>query len=364
MLLFACAPTKEIYRGLAKQPVSLSYLYDSPIATQGSSVTVGMSPPALSAAGIRQVSHLEKTKSRVLPLLVYNHWKNEFIYTLGKASAQEEITSFVREAWLAESYRSGLYLPDTNMVADLLLEIEIERAYARGPYKADGVCIFALIAYSYAEWEYAGPGIAYSRFIYRLKKGETVLWEKATESTHSSELLNNQVKTVQKLREDYTTHLVESLSLTFKDNIEEVVREVNKYIIKDYPETLSITSANEQKNRLEKSTNIAPVPQAKIVLYRRGKKEINRALSITLEDGTSVRLPPNSYRELSIPLHATEFCIDGNCTAVVPSSKSVQYVECSYTKEDQVDQTRIETVKPKVGSFYVRQIGHLKNKGR
>ena len=362
LLLSACSPTKEIYRGLVTQPVSLSYLYDSPAAAQRSSLTVSMTSPDLSAADLRQSSQLEKTKSSVLPLLVYNRWKSEFTYTLGKTSTQEEITNFIQTAWLAESYRSGLYLPDTNAVADLQLEIEIDSAYARGPYKADGVCIFALVAYSYAEWEYAGPGIAYSRFVYRLKEGEKVLWEKAAESTHSSQLLSNQAETVQKLRKDYTTHLVESLSLTFKDNLEEVVEEVNRYIGKNYAGTLSTPSDDERKNRLEKSIDTAPLPQAKIVLYRRGKKEISQALSITLEDGTSVKLQPNSFQELSVPLRATEFCIDGNCTAVVPLSKSVQYVECSYTKKDQVDQTRIENVKPKVGSFYVRQIGHLQNK--
>ena len=79
-------------------------------------------------------------------------------------------------------------------------------------------------------------------------------------------------------------------------------------------------------------------------------------------DSTVATLFPNAYQELSVPLHATEFCADGSCVQVLPSMHSVSYVACSLSDKDELAKTQLEVVKPKVGSFYIKEIKHLQEK--
>lgn len=355
LLSYACSPTKDIHQGLTRHPASLAYLYDTPPASQQSSLTVGLQ--SVKVDPLPPTGQLEETKKSVLPLLLYNSWKHEFIYTLGQASVQEDMSAFVRDSWLAESHRSGLYPPSTSAETDFSLEIAVDSIYARGPYWAEGLFVFAFIIWTHSEWERAGPGIAYSHCTYRLKKGNKVLLEGATESKRNSEPLTDQAQTLQKLRNYYTTYLVESLSLTFKDNITHIVTQVNRYLRDNHSETIKTRSAAAQQASLAKASTVAPVPQAKVILYRRRKKQQDKPVSIHLGDSAVATLMPNTYHELSVPLHATELCVDGTCVSVVPSARSTSYLECSLSTQEEA--THLEVVKAKVGSFYVKQIEHF-----
>lgn len=359
LLSYACSPTKDIHQGLTRHPASLAYLYDTPPARQQSSLSVGLQ--SVEVDPLPPTGQLEETKKSVLPLLVYNSWKHEFIYNLGQASVQEDMNTFIQNSWIAESHRSGLYPPSTSAATDFSLEIAVDSVYARGPYWAEGLFVFAFIIWSHSEWERAGPGIAYSHCTYRLKKGDEVVLEGSTESKQNSEPLTDQAKTLHKLRNYYTTYLVESLSLTFKDNITQVVTQVNRYLRDNHSETIEPRSAAAQQASLAKASTVAPVPQAKVILYRRRKKQQDKPVSVQLNDSTVATLLPNAYHELSVPVHATELCVDGTCVSVVPSARSTSYVECGLSAKEK-GQTHLEVVKAKVGSFYVRQIQHLQTK--
>ena len=104
------------------------------------------------------------------------------------------MSAFVQDSWLAESHRSGLYPPSTSAATDFSLEIAVDSIYARGPYWAEGLFVFAFIIWTHSEWERAGPGIAYSHCTYRLKKGDEVVLEGSTESKRNSEPLTDQAK--------------------------------------------------------------------------------------------------------------------------------------------------------------------------
>ena len=84
LLSYACSPTKDIHQGLTRHPASLAYLYDTPAARQQSSLSVGLQ--SVEVTPLPPTGQLEETKKSVLPLLVYNSWKHEFIYNLGQAS--------------------------------------------------------------------------------------------------------------------------------------------------------------------------------------------------------------------------------------------------------------------------------------
>ncbi len=250
-----------------------------------------------------------------------------------------------------------MYQPQKEL-ADFELEIEIDSLFARGPYRTFGNFIFAIIAYGYSEQEHAGPGTAYSRFNCRLKKDGSVLWSRSFESEKTVEPLKNQVESVQKLRNDYTTQLAESLSLTLKENIVQVIAHTNYYLRTQQSEGLRALSELEQQVRLKKSAELTPVPHTKVVLYRRNKKEQPLSLPVSMNNIDTV-LAPSSYHIVSIPIEATELCSGNTCISIVPSARSTQYIECSLPLENVSGQVHFKEVKPKVGSFYVRQIRRI-----
>ncbi|ELR73580.1 hypothetical protein C900_02665 [Fulvivirga imtechensis AK7] len=356
LLIWSCTSTKMIQDGLTRRSSSLAYLHETPITKKRSSFT--MSVDVTADYELNKKSQLTKVKSSVLPLLIFNQWKTDFNYTLGKSEIEEDITDFLKNSLVMANKRSGFLETDTSNLAKFSLTVNIDSVYARGPYLSHGVFVYFLIAYSYAQSEYAGPGEAYSRLSYQLKEGDKVLLENAVERKMSSQPLNHQVSNLEKLRDNYTTNLVESLSLTLKENIDSIIKSINRYISAHHDASLSELSP-ESVAELSKLDE----PKADIIIYRRKKKERNPEIPILakLNGKDIIRINSNEYKKIKLPSAATTICAGSSCVTFNPSLQEINYLECGFSKGDRQEQ--IEIVKQKVGKFYVDKINNL-NAGR
>jgi hypothetical protein len=229
---FSCTSTASLYKGFSKEKASLKYIYDSENEPDTIGQVVTIMKPQITDAKFTLPGIVRKTQSSVIPLIVYNQWKNLYEYQIGSALISEDIPSFVQTAFLEESKRSGTYKTKATSTAsdDLVLEIEIDSIGAKGPYYSTGYLLYLFLGYSYGESESAGPGVAYSRFHYLLRKGDEVLMEDYTVSHNSSQPLIMHEKSLDKLRTSYTANLVESLAMTFKTNIEIIVEDIDIFL--------------------------------------------------------------------------------------------------------------------------------------
>lgn len=100
--------------------------------------------------------------------------------------------------------------------------------------------------------------------------------------------------------------------------------------------------------------------EAKVVIYRRDKKEREEAIVITSSDSTVAILHPNEYQELMIAPREMQFCSGTTCVTITPSTQRTNYLKCSFPRKDA--EASLEEVETKVGSFYVRQIGYKQAK--
>ncbi|MEM1405389.1 MAG: hypothetical protein AAGG59_01340 [Bacteroidota bacterium] len=227
LAFMSCTSTKKLYKNLTSQPTSLSYLQDSKESKRKYQFAVDLDSVIIKN-DFPEIAKLSKSKGTVIPALIYNSWKNEYHYSIGQNSIQEPIANFIEDAFNKETSRSGNYELKNN--TETKLYIEIEEAYAKGPYMINGVFIFGLLFYSMSEQQFAGPGEAFSKMNYAISKNGKIIRTGKTESSRLTEPLKNVYKSDVELRRYFNTSLGEALSMTFKDNIEYIVRDVSRFV--------------------------------------------------------------------------------------------------------------------------------------
>jgi hypothetical protein len=84
-----------------------------------------------------------------------------------------------------------------------------------------------LFFYAYEFQESGKTGEAFSSFSYRLKRGDEIILAQEVKASSSIDPFINQFKNKNEFRRAYSNSLVEALSLTFKQNIETVIQQVN-----------------------------------------------------------------------------------------------------------------------------------------
>lgn len=229
-LSVACTSTKNAYKHLTSTPASLSYIQDSRRVELKLPISISLDSIQI-PANAQSVAELKKTKSSATPLLFYNDWKYEFLYKIGSNSYQEDLSSFIKQSFINEADRSGVFLSGSNLMdsTDYNLSITVEETYAEGPMTTEGMFIYLIIAYNLSENQTAGPGQAISKFSYVLSKGGSLILKGSFQSERLTEPLQGVYSTNKKLRQDFNTSLVEATSFTVQENISKIVDELNAY---------------------------------------------------------------------------------------------------------------------------------------
>lgn len=232
--LSSCVGSKKLYKGLTKEESTLGYLYDTQQNFSEKVDTIKIANPVISDIRFTKSGNLTKTKASAIPLIIYTGWKNEHEYSIGENVIIEDLSNFVKESFISETNRSTTLFADSLLNSDLILEIGIDSIGARGPYRSNGYFLYLFLAYSYSASESAGPGTAYSKLSYTLKRNdETLLKGNASNQIETEPLVNNFKKT-EELREFFSANLVEGISRTLKANIEEITNEVENYYLENH----------------------------------------------------------------------------------------------------------------------------------
>jgi hypothetical protein len=227
----SCASPIALHQSFTKHRSSLRYIHDSDHQQDSTASVVTIGKPAMTFSQMNGPGVVRQTKSSAIPLIIFNSWSSEYQYLLGRTGIKENIASFVQESIMEEARRSATFQPTLELDnANLLLEIEIDSIGASGVYKIDGYFFFVLMAYGYGQNEHADPGTAFSRFRYRLSKGDEILLEDVTSVKQVSKPLLVRHDSKNDLRRFFNANLVEALSFTLKTNIEIIIEDINLYL--------------------------------------------------------------------------------------------------------------------------------------
>ena len=154
---------------------------------------------------------------------------------LGQSSLEQNYYDFFKKSFTVESQRSGCFsLTDNPTDSKYTVEIVFDTCKIGSKYQRNSTVLFLLFAYSMSFQEIGFPAKTDLVLNVKLKKENNLIFEKNYSINKEQPFLNVQSRDVNKLRADFVTNMAESLSLSTKDCIEQLVTDINQVIEKDY----------------------------------------------------------------------------------------------------------------------------------
>jgi hypothetical protein len=224
VILFSCSPYKQLYKDFNGNKTSIDYIHTTELVkAKKRDVTICIAKPIIRYSRFT-VGEVRKISSEIIPLIIYNGWNHKYECSIGKNQIKENLDTFIQAAFLEEINRSSSFKADTISKNKFSIEIEVDSISSRGPFVNSGEFIYLFIAYMSQTREEAGPGVAYSRLHYKVRKSDKVVLEDYVSTQSTFELLRPNVLTFKKFHSHYRANLIESLSDTLKKNIEQITK--------------------------------------------------------------------------------------------------------------------------------------------
>lgn len=223
VLLTGCAGAAGIQSSLQGRSGELVYLHDSEKIAEKQGGTMKLASFVVDDV-LPPITTVRHESSFVLPLLVFNMWKYGYKSNLGAAQIGNDYKSFIRESFVEEVNRSGKfgYAEDK---ADLEIDLKVKTITMEAPIYEQGHIIFAVYAIAWGRYTSAGPVDVIVTADVVCKRDGQELFSQEVQGRGRAGIL--QGKNLQ--LGDYTTTMVEALSLAIKGFNENLVRELNKY---------------------------------------------------------------------------------------------------------------------------------------
>jgi hypothetical protein len=167
-----------------------------------------------------------------LPFVICNVVTTQYNCAIGRSSLDCSIKPFLRSSFEAEAERSGCFELTRSDSADYTCTITISECKSTGPYNSFFAVYYAIFVVGSVRGHTAGPGNSTVTLSSTLKnnKGE-IIPLKFTASNKTLMLKNS--NNVRSLQKTYVNGLVESLSFSFKQAIEQTIQGINSEINKD-----------------------------------------------------------------------------------------------------------------------------------
>jgi hypothetical protein len=221
-VLAGCAGTTSLQSTLEDRKGSLIYVHDSEKVADKKSGTL-----ALSSFTVEDVlapdTIVTRKSSFFLPLIFFNMWKQEDQARLGYAQLENDYKQFLRESFIEEVKRSGTYsIQDGN--GDVSLEVKIKQIEMSAPINQHGNFIFAFVFFAFGTQTTLGPvDVSVDADVQASKGGAVVLTRELKGRFRTNILAGKNVN-----MRDYTTAMIEGVSMAVKDLNEKIVKEINK----------------------------------------------------------------------------------------------------------------------------------------
>lgn len=232
--VLALGCSTQLAKGLRNGVYPLGYMLDSKQCAEKAPVTVRLDTVCYCKEFNSFGDSLTaKTKFwYFIPLVVFNFGGATYNCELGKASLDKNIIDFVKSAYVKEATRSGCFRLVDSGDADYTLNVSIQNHETKGPYSSFFYVYFALYIYGFGDMHSAGPGQSKVSMAISLKGKDGAVFNRQFEKTTMTEMIRNKKNDLNEMNRNYVNGLVESLSMAFKDCIEQSVCAVNDQVVK------------------------------------------------------------------------------------------------------------------------------------
>jgi hypothetical protein len=226
LFLVSCSGPKSLQSSLLKFNSSIGYLHDSPKSScpRNNQVYVILNNNPLDS-----ITKVSKLHSLVLPFIFFNHFESTMKVKLGQRSIQEDYNSFFVNSLEDESQRSGCFSIPKVLTNDSIytLELTIDTCSTISKYRKSYTFMYLVFAYSSMYSESGSPAETNLQVTAKFRKGDSLVYEKKYSINHSQPFVNQRLINSNNLRSDFTTNMVEGLSLSTKECIEKIVADIN-----------------------------------------------------------------------------------------------------------------------------------------
>jgi hypothetical protein len=220
-----------LQKSLSKYKVPIDYLHDSKknICVKKDTVYIN----DLLKLIIDSNTTVSKINYTLIPLIFFNYEETNLLVKLGQSSIKPKYNDFFINSFLTETQRSGCFISKNQLPKNnqYILEISIDSCKTESIYQMKSTLIFLLIAFSSRSREIGFPSTTILNANLILRKDDKILLKKNYNIERQQPFIISNVKNTDQLRSDFTTNMVESLSLTTKQCIENIVSDLNEYFL-------------------------------------------------------------------------------------------------------------------------------------
>lgn len=221
VVLTGCMGTSRLQQTLVGRKGSLVYIHDSEKVADKKSGSLSIS--RFTVEDVLEANTVVTRKSTFfLPLLLVNVWKQEDHARLGYSQLENDYKQFFRESFIEEMNRSGTYTIQ-SAPSDLTLEMNIKKIEMSAPINQDGNFIFALFFFAFGSNTTAGPVDVSVVADLKVSKGDAPILVKELKGNFRTNILPGKNANIK----DYTTALIECVSMAAKNLNERIVREIS-----------------------------------------------------------------------------------------------------------------------------------------
>lgn len=232
--LCSCTSTKTISKVFNSKAYSLAYLKDSQVRGIKKDVSVSIDTIYYDDQLMCDSAIITKDKGFFLPLVCIYYWQSLHTCTQGQRMIEEDASSFLFNSLADEIDRSACFSNNLPQTSDYSLVLSIDEISASGAYKSSGFFYFFLYFYGFSYGDVAGPALSRLSISYRLKKGDDVVLSHSYYAETPTNQLNVNQGDVDGLLRNYANSMVEATSFNFKKIIEDIVNDVNYYVLDNY----------------------------------------------------------------------------------------------------------------------------------
>ena len=256
LVLVSCSETKMLQKSLRTFNSSISYLHDSPTSScpRTKQVLINIQNTPLDT-----VTTVSRLPGLVLPFIFFNYFETNLKVKLGQSSIQEDYTNFIKSSLSEESKRSGCFSVTNQITNDstYTLDLTIDSCNTVSKYSRTYMFMYLVIAYSWSWSESGSPAETNLQLSAKLRKGNTLLYEKKYAVRRTQPFINSTRVNSNKLRADFTTNMVEGLSLSTKECTEQIVADINTSL---YGSARPLIPVNDSAKTTNPVPVVIPVP--------------------------------------------------------------------------------------------------------
>ena len=222
----SCFGPKHLQTQLNRNQYPLGYLHDS--QKNDEKLDISISPRIIDNSDTTYLTSVNKDDGHLLYLVFMYDYDYDYTISLGKNSVKPSLPEFIKQSFIKESERSGIYkISDTTTTTSYNVLIEILDYKVFSKYHKNGSAFGG-----YQEWHIdvqpSKGDLSMRLNIFYIKNN--VIFTKEYQSNKTSNFVKSRSTSENEINKNMMQNMTETLAQCIKENISEIVKDINTTI--------------------------------------------------------------------------------------------------------------------------------------